>query len=79
MERNSTHKRRDKPARSRAAFNTSPSVAVMDRTGRIHTMPWLRTTAWWGSKSTLQMVIEKLASCVLRFRRYQRKNVKRET
>jgi hypothetical protein len=61
MEHNSTLKRHDKPTRSRAAFNSPPCAAVMDRTGRIHTIPWFRTTAWSGSKPTLQMLIEKLA------------------
>jgi hypothetical protein len=61
MEHNSTLKHHDKPTRSRAAFNSPPCAAVMDRTGRIHTIPWFRTTAWSGSKPTLQMLIEKLA------------------
>jgi hypothetical protein len=61
MERNSTLKRHDKPTRSRAALNGPPCVAVMDRTGRIYTIPWFRTTAWSGSRPTLQILIEKLA------------------
>ena len=60
MARNSTFKRHDKPTRTHAAFNSTPCLAIMDRTGRIHTVPWLRTTPWVDPKPTLQMLLEKL-------------------
>ena len=59
MKSNSTIARGNRPTRSRAAFNSVPSVAVMDRTGRIRTIPWFRTATWTGYKPMVQLVVEK--------------------
>ena len=61
MKSNSTLARGNRPLRSRAAFNSLPSVAVMDRTGRIRTLPWFRTAAWTAYKPLVQMLAERAA------------------
>jgi hypothetical protein len=60
MDHNATLAHHDKPARSRAASNSAPCLAIMDRTGRIYTVPWSRATRRLDVRPIVRMLIAKL-------------------